>query len=165
VKDELSRTASLDWTGTPAESPKPDAAARRLLPRRPLGALRIVGSMKEVAMLPWTLLLLGAITGAGPSPPARAVEAQMTEPAARAEAEIQAGLEAFRRLRFREAEARFEAAVQADPTSAAATFYLGYTVYKRAEPKRPFHPDKRRAAELFARAFELDPGFRPVWAR
>ena len=55
-------------------------------------------------------------------------------------------------------------AVDADPNDAAATFYLAYTVYKIAEPKRPFHPEKQQAAELFDKAYELDPNFKPVWA-
>jgi Tfp pilus assembly protein PilF len=77
---------------------------------------------------------------------------------------IDAGLALFKKRHFTTAEAEFQKAVDADPGSAAATFYLAYTVYKIAEPKRPFHPDKRRAAELFAKAYELDPHFRPVWA-
>jgi hypothetical protein len=38
-----------------------------------------------------------------------------------------------------------------------------YTVYKIAEPKKPNDPGKRRAAELFARAYQIDPGFTPDW--
>jgi hypothetical protein len=38
-------------------------------------------------------------------------------------------------------------------------------VYKIAEPKRPFHPDKQKAADLFAKAYSLDPEFKPVWHR
>jgi len=49
--------------------------------------------------------------------------------------------------------------VAADPSSAAANFYLGYTIYKIAEPKRPFHPDKQKAAELFAEPNVLAVGF------
>ena len=74
-----------------------------------------------------------------------------------------AGRAAFRRHHFQEAQQRFQAAVDADPTSGAAYFYLGYTVYKIAEPKHPFHPEKRHAAELFAKAYELDPTFVPRW--
>ena len=73
------------------------------------------------------------------------------------------GLAAYRRLHFQEAEGHFQAAVDADPHSAAALYYLGYTVYKIAEPKRPNDPGKRQAAELFARAYEIDPGFAPGW--
>ena len=74
-----------------------------------------------------------------------------------------AGLAAYRKLHFREAEGHFQAAVDADPGSAAALYYLGYTVYKIAEPKRPNDPGKQRAAELFARAYRIDPGFTPGW--
>jgi Tfp pilus assembly protein PilF len=81
-----------------------------------------------------------------------------------AQASIDAGLALFRKRHFTQAEAEFQKAVDADPAGAAGYFYLGYSVYKIAEPKRPFHPEKRRAAELFAKAYELDPGFRPVWA-
>ena len=62
-------------------------------------------------------------------------------------------------------EEAFRDAVAADPNSAAAAFYLGYTVYKRAEPRTRLTPEKEEAKALFAKAFELDPGFRPVWAQ
>jgi hypothetical protein len=74
-----------------------------------------------------------------------------------------AGMTAYWRLHFQVAEGHFQAAVDADPSSAAALYYLGYTVYKIAEPKRPNDPGKRRAAELFARAYAIDPGFTPGW--
>ena len=80
-----------------------------------------------------------------------------------ADEHLAAGLAAYKRLHFKEAEAQFEAAHQVAPESAAALWYLGYAVYKEAEPKRPFHPEKRRAAELFAQAYELDPAFVPRW--
>jgi tetratricopeptide (TPR) repeat protein len=95
------------------------------------------------------------------TPPA----AQAVEAAGSPESHIEAGLKEFRRRRFARAQAHFEQALQADPDNAAATFYLGYTVYKIAEPKRPFHPDKQKAAELFAKAYSLDPTFKPVWHR
>jgi Tfp pilus assembly protein PilF len=84
-------------------------------------------------------------------------------PSASADAAIAAGLKAFRRRNFRQAEIQFRTAMEADPSSAAATFYLAYTYYKIAEPKRPFHPEKQKAAQLFAKAYELDPKFKPVW--
>jgi Tfp pilus assembly protein PilF len=84
-------------------------------------------------------------------------------PSASVDAAISAGLKAFRRRNFRQAEIQFRTAVDADPQNAAATFYLAYTYYKIAEPKRPFHPEKQKAAQLFAKAYELDPKFRPVW--
>ncbi len=117
-------------------------------------------------LLSIVLLLAGTAPASPPSPAPESLAVQSSEaPSSGAEAEIEAGLAAFRRLRFQQAERHFQAAVEADPQSAAATFYLAYTVYKIAEPKRPFHPDKQRAAQLFARAYELDPTFRPVWAR
>jgi hypothetical protein len=76
-----------------------------------------------------------------------------------------AGMKAYWRLDFREAERHFQAAVDADPHSAAALYYLGYTVYKIAEPRRPNDPGKHKAAELFARAYAIEPGFTPGWGR
>jgi Tfp pilus assembly protein PilF len=81
-----------------------------------------------------------------------------------AQSSIDAGLVLFKKHRFTQAEAEFEKAVDADPSSAAAHFYLGYAIYKIAEPKRPFHPDKQKAAAQFAKAYDIDPQFRPVWA-
>jgi tetratricopeptide (TPR) repeat protein len=91
--------------------------------------------------------------------------AQATSEDNRAVSEEQrtAGLAAYWKLHFREAEGHFQAAVDADPGNAAALYYLGYTVYKIAEPKRPNDPGKHRAAELFARAYQVDPGFTPDW--
>jgi hypothetical protein len=80
-----------------------------------------------------------------------------------AQAFIEAGLQAFKKQRFAAALVEFQKAVDADPQSAAAAFYLGYTYYKLAEPGRRADPRKRRAAELFAKAFELDPTFTPAW--
>jgi hypothetical protein len=99
-----------------------------------------------------TGLLFGALALAA------AARAQVTSEEDRA-----AGLAAYWKLHFQEAERHFQAAVDADPGSAAALYYLGYTVYKIAEPKRPNDPGKRRAAELFARAYRIDPGFKPGW--
>src|SRR4051812_37177860 len=80
-----------------------------------------------------------------------------------ASAEIDAGLAAFGRGRFAQARAAFERAVAADPQNAAAHFYLGYSIYKIAEPKKHDSPGKKEAAEHFAKAYELDPNFKPVW--
>jgi hypothetical protein len=74
-----------------------------------------------------------------------------------------AGLRAYMRLRFHQAEQHLRAVVEQAP-SAAAYYYLAYTVYKIAEPKRPNDAGKRQAAELFARAYDLDPGFAPTWS-
>jgi TolA-binding protein len=80
-----------------------------------------------------------------------------------AQAFIDAGLAHFKKRRFARAEAEFRKAVEADPSSAAAHFYLGYAQYKQVEPRRPFHPGKQEAAAEFAKAYELDPTFKPVW--
>ena len=129
-------------------------------------------------MLPALLLAFTMAPAAQEPPPAPAAQEEpQNQPvqdtavsatpadAGAAQTHIDAGLSAFRKKRFGAARQHFEQAVAADPTSAAATFYLGYTIYKIAEPKRPFHPDKQRAAELFAKAYELDPGFKPAWSK
>jgi tetratricopeptide (TPR) repeat protein len=107
------------------------------------------------------VLTLASALQAPPSPPPPVAPA----PAAAADVRphLEAGLAAFKRRRLAQAQTHFQQAVDADPASAAAHFYLGYAIYKRAEPRRPFHPDKQRAAGLFARAYELEPAFRPVW--
>jgi Tfp pilus assembly protein PilF len=107
-------------------------------------------------------LLLSTLLGpSAQEPPAPAPAAQST---VSVDSHIDAGLAAFKKKRFRQAEIEFRQAVDADPNNAAATWYLGYTYYKMAEPKRPFHPDKQKAAELFAKAYQLDPQFRPAWS-
>lgn len=95
---------------------------------------------------------------------APAQEAAVAADSGASQTHIDEGLAAFRRKRFAVARKHFQQAVDADPTSAPATFYLAYTVYKIAEPKRPFHPEKAQAALLFDKAYELDPNFKPVWA-
>jgi len=112
-------------------------------------------------------MLLVAILGASPqaaaAPPS--TQASASAPAGSASDDIHAGLEAFRKRRFTQARAAFERAVAADPQSAAAHYYLGYTIYKIAEPKHHDSPGKKEAAAEFAKAYELDPGFKPVWGR
>lgn len=104
-----------------------------------------------------------------PAPPiaAEPVPAMATEPAplpsSATQEHIQAGLKAFIRGRFSRAQGEFEKAYDADPQSAAAAFYLGYACYKLGEPTRRMNPEKQRAKELFAKAYELDPAFVPVW--
>jgi len=102
----------------------------------------------------WTAVVLAAAVAAAEKP------APVAESADEA---IHSGLTAFKTKKFARAEAEFSKAVEADPGSAAAHYYLGYTIYKRVEPKRPFHPDKQKAASEFARAYELDPAFTPEW--
>lgn len=82
-----------------------------------------------------------------------------------AAAHIDAGIAAFKKRRFTAARARFEDAVAADPQSAAAAYYLGYTFYKLGEPSRRMNANKEKAKELFAKAFELNPTFTPAWGR
>ena len=104
-------------------------------------------------------ILLSTLLG----PAAQEPPAAVAKPAS-ADAHIDAGLAAFKRKRIRQAEIEFRQALDADPQSAAATWYLAYTYYKIAEPKRPFHPDKQKAAEMFAKAYQMDPEFRPAWS-
>ncbi|PYQ52547.1 MAG: hypothetical protein DMF78_11060 [Acidobacteria bacterium] len=98
-----------------------------------------------------------------PAEPAAGEPAAAAAPTGSAGDAIQAGLAAFGKRRFSQAKAEFEKAVAADPQSAAAHFYLGYTIYKIAEPKKHDSPGKHEAAEQFAKAYELDPNFKPVW--
>ena len=109
-------------------------------------------------------MLFVAMLGPAPQDPPAAAQAPAAAPSsASASDEIQAGLKAFARRLFTVARAAFERAVAADPGSAAAHYYLGYTIYKIAEPKRHDSPGKKEAAAEFAKAYELDPGFKPVW--
>ena len=75
------------------------------------------------------------------------------------------GIAAFKKRRFAAARAEFEKAEAADPQSAAAAYYLGYTFYKIGEPSRRMNANKEKAKELFAKAFSLDPTFRPTWGK
>jgi tetratricopeptide (TPR) repeat protein len=76
---------------------------------------------------------------------------------------IEAGLTAYRKRRFAAAATEFRKAVEADPSSAAAHYYLGYALYKQAEGKRRNAPGKTEALEEFSKAFAIDPTFRPTW--
>jgi tetratricopeptide (TPR) repeat protein len=78
---------------------------------------------------------------------------------------LDAGIAAFKKRHFSAARAEFEKAEAADPQSAAAAYYLGYTYYKIGEPSRRMNPNKEKAKELFGKAFGLDPAFRPTWGR
>ena len=100
---------------------------------------------------------------ASASAPEAESAAATAAPSGSASDEIQSGLTAFAKHRFPAARAAFERAVAADPNSAAAHYYLGYTIYKIAEPKRHDSPGKKEAAAEFAKAYELDPAFKPVW--
>jgi tetratricopeptide (TPR) repeat protein len=110
------------------------------------------------------MLLAALLSPAPQDPPATAPQTTAAAPSGgSASDEIQAGLTAFNKRRFAAARAAFERAVAADPNSAAAHYYLGYTIYKIAEPKRHDSPGKKEAAAEFAKAYELDPAFKPVW--
>lgn len=108
------------------------------------------------------ILLVSTMLVQSPADQAPANEATRLE---LAETHILSGLDLYPRLRFRAAREEFQKAVDANPSSAAAHFYLGYTLYKIGEPTRRMSPEKVLAREHFERAYELDPGFQPVWRR
>jgi tetratricopeptide (TPR) repeat protein len=119
-----------------------------------------------------TTLLLAATLSPAAQEPAPPMAPPPQEPAAVSstsaatgggQASLDAGLAAFKKRRFSKAEIEFRKALEADPQSAAANYYLGYTYYKIAEPTRRLTPNKQKALELFDKAFELDPTFTPVW--
>jgi Flp pilus assembly protein TadD len=114
------------------------------------------------------LVLAAAAVVAPQAPPATDEPSTQAAPStagdpASAQAALESGLAAVKRRRFAQAESEFRRAVEADPGSAAAHYYLGYLLYKRGEPSRRMNDRKVEARAEFARAFELDPGFRPVW--
>jgi tetratricopeptide (TPR) repeat protein len=117
-------------------------------------------------MLLATVLLSAALTPQAPpaEPPAAKAASVPATPAAAGTA-LDAGIAAFKKRRFAAARAEFEKAEAADPQSAAAAYYLGYTYYKLGEPSKRMNADKEKAKELFAKAFSLDPTFRPTWGR
>ena len=100
------------------------------------------------------------------APPAvSAVDRPAAPPSAAADPHLGAGIAAFKKRRFAAARAEFEKAEAADPQSAAAAYYLGYTFYKMGEPSKRMNANKEKARDLFAKAFSLDPTFRPTWGR
>jgi len=125
-------------------------------------------------MLLATVLLSAALAPQAPPPTAptpdpAAPGVTATElpapPSGVAAPHLDAGIAAFKKRRFAAARAEFEKAEAADPQSAAAAYYLGYTYYKMGEPSRRMNANKEKAKELFAKAFGLDPTFRPSWGR
>ena len=118
-------------------------------------------------MLLATVVLSAALTPqappAAPAPEAPPPAASVAAPAAAPH--LDAGIAAFKKRRFSAARAEFEKAGEADPQSAAAAYYLGYTYYKMGEPSRRMDANKEKARELFAKAYSLDPAFRPSWGR
>ncbi|HSD65875.1 MAG TPA: hypothetical protein VLF95_04200 [Vicinamibacteria bacterium] len=122
-------------------------------------------------MLLATVLLSAALAPQAPPPAAPAPEppaatpATATPAATAADPHLGAGIAAFKKRRFAAARAEFEKAEAADPQSAAAAYYLGYTFYKLGEPSRRMNANKEKAKELFAKAFSLDPTFTPTWGK
>jgi tetratricopeptide (TPR) repeat protein len=128
-------------------------------------------------MLLATVLLSAALAPQAPPPaatapepppeaaPAAPVPSPATPSAGPAAPYLDAGIAAFKKRRFAAARAEFEKAETADPQSAAAAYYLGYTYYKIGEPSRRMNADKEKAKELFAKAFSLDPAFSPTWGK
>jgi tetratricopeptide (TPR) repeat protein len=87
----------------------------------------------------------------------------VTAAPALAQSHIGQGIVLYKKRHFRAARDEFRKAVDADPSSAAANYYLGYALYKIGEPSRRLTPEKEESRGFFARAFELDPLFRPTW--
>ena len=109
------------------------------------------------------MLLLAALAASQEAPPAPEASEATVAPAAAGS--VEKGVALLRRGRFRSARAELEKAVAADPQSAAAQFYLGYSLYKIAEPTRRLTKDKEEAAQRFAACFSIDPAFRPDFGR
>ena len=110
-------------------------------------------------------LLLVVMTPQDAPPATKHRAATSAEATVDAPSAIAAGQAAFKKRHFKAAQADFEKALAADPQSAAAAFYLGYTHYKMGEPSRRMNEHKEQAKELFAKAFALDPAFTPDWGR
>ena len=108
------------------------------------------------------MLLVTALAATQEPPPAPAPLATL---APTASGSVEKGVALLRRGRFRSARAELEKAVAADPQSAAAQFYLGYSLYKIAEPTRRLTKEKEAAAQHFAACFSIDPAFRPDFGR
>lgn len=104
-----------------------------------------------------TLLLLASIQEASPAPPPAPAAAAVRV------GTIDKGLALLKSGRYTAARNVLEAVVAAEPESAAAHFYLGYALYKIAEPTRRLTPEKQKAAEHFAKSVALDPAFRPAF--
>ncbi len=98
------------------------------------------------------------------APPAKEPEAPGASAAGAASC-VEKGLAAFRARHLKAAREAFESAVVADPQSAAAAYYLGYALYKLGEPSRKMNANKERAKQLFAKAFSLDPTFKPSFGK
>jgi Tfp pilus assembly protein PilF len=108
-------------------------------------------------MMTLAAVMLLAVLQEAPAAPAQTVAPAL------AQQHVSEGLALYKRRRFRAARDEFRKAVDADASSAAAHYYLAYTLYKIGEPTRRLTPEKEESRGLFARAFELDPAFRPAW--
>jgi tetratricopeptide (TPR) repeat protein len=78
---------------------------------------------------------------------------------------VDPGLALLKKGRYRSARAELEKVVAADAQNAAAQFYLGYALYKIAEPTRRLTKEKEEAAQHFAACYAIDPSFRPALGR
>ncbi len=108
-------------------------------------------------------LILLATLAAAPAPQS-APETTAAAPSAPS-GSVETGLALLKRGRFRSARAELDKAVTADPQNAAAQFYLGYALYKISEPSRRLTREKEEAAQHFAAAYSIDPGFRPAMGK
>jgi hypothetical protein len=96
--------------------------------------------------------------GAQASPTA-SVSASTSNPSSQA---LQAAISDLNAGQYDGAEATLQAAVEQNPGSAAAHYYLGYSYYLRSL-KEPGNPEfVRKAADNISQAFRLDPTFRPA---
>jgi len=89
----------------------------------------------------------------------------LTQEAPAASASLEKGVALLRHARYRSARVELEKAVAADPQSAAAHYYLGFSLYKIAEPTRRLTKEKEEAAQHFATCYSIEPGFRPDFGR
>ncbi len=111
-------------------------------------------------ILPMLMLAALATAQEAPAP----AEPQVTA-APEAKGSLEKGIAMLRRARYRSARVELEKAVAADPQSAAAQYYLGFALYKIAEPTRRLTKEKEAAAQHFANCYSIDPAFRPDFGR
>ena len=109
-------------------------------------------------------MLLLATLATAQEAPATAGAPEATA-ASNASGSLEKGVALLRRARYRPARVELENAVAADPQSAAAHYYLGFALYKIAEPTRRLTKEKEAAAQHFATCYSIDPAFRPDFGR
>ena len=108
-----------------------------------------------------------------PEPPAQEEPAAPQEtvsatPAAGGDVQshIDAGLSAFRKRRFAAARAALRAGRGGRPRQRRRAPSTSATRSTRSpSPSGPSTRTRQRAAELFAKAYELDPTFKPAWSK